>query len=291
MQTNHYSIMKKILGSAIVALAACMTLSSCNNNGGDSDTTIQYPIINCFALVHDTQSGAGSFIQGVNYTMLLNVSQSYADISITGLNIPDGQRYPSISLPEVPAKADKAWLVVSSARPTVDITGFGSLPVFRDLVLRLLDRYYGGAYVPGFTVSYSIDDRYRVFSAREGQIASGTIQTTAPDGSVFEKEDAVIGLAFDTKTMMLEIQFAGAQFVQGMPAQNITMSKIPFTMTPEGVASFSIASLTPTIGSTPYPNYPITDLVGTYDFNRGLDLNFVCTLGPAPYHVKADMKY
>lgn len=283
--------MKKILSSAFVALAACVALSSCDNNGGNNDTTIQYPLTNCFALVYDSQTGAGSFIQGVNYTMLLNVTQNYADLTLTGLSLPDGQRYPSVSLSQIPATSENKWLVVSSARPSVDITGFGTLPEFRDFKLRLLDRYFGGAYVPGFSVSYVIDDRFHVFSAREGQIASGVTESTAPDGTVYRNEEAVIGLAFDTKTMMLEIQFAGAQFAQGMPAQNITMSKIPFTMTPAGVATFSISSLTPTIGSTPYPNYPITDLVGTYDFNKGLDLDFVCTLGPNAYRVVADMKY
>lgn len=282
--------MKTIFRQALVAMAVCVALSSCDNGNGNSDTEISYPLSGCFARIYDAETQTTSYIQNVNYVLLLNVTKATGDVTVTGLSVP-GTQYPAISLSGLTAAADKGWTIVSKDRPAVAVSGFGTVPSFRDFSLRIFDRMIGDAYVPGLKVSYVVDDRYSVFSAREGQIAIGTTVSTAPDGKTFTNEEAVLGLAFDTKTMKLEIQMSGAKFAENMPAQNITMSGIPFTMTSSGIANFSMASLTPTIGSTPYPNYPITDLQGSYDFGQGLDLRFTCTLGPVAYHVETSAQY
>lgn len=283
--------MKKFFRPALVAAAVCLGLSSCSTDGGSEDTIVQYPLTGCFARIYDADTQSATYIQSVNYTLLLNYSKATGEINLTGLNLPGGAQYPAITIKDVPAAGVNGWTILSKDHPAVSVTGFGTVPSFRDFTLRLFDRYLGDAYVPGVAISYTVDDRYRVFSAREGQIAVGTTVSTAPDGSSYTNEEAVIGLAFDTKTQLLEIQMSGAQFASNMPAQNIVMSKIPFTMTDAGVANFSIASLVPSIGSTPYPDYPISNLQGSYDFAKGLDLRFTCTLGPKAYDVVADAKY
>ena len=238
--------MNKIFSTVLVA-AACVALSSCNDDKGSNDTIIQYPLTNCFAQVYDSQTGTSSYIQGVNYTMNLNVSQATAEVAMTGLSLPNGSSYPSIGLSGLKAATDGAWTVIGSERPAVRVDGFSAVPQFTDFSIRLFERIIS--------------------------------------------EEAAIGLSFDTKTMKVTIEMPGSKFLENMPAQNIILPDIPFTMTPAGLVSFGAQSLTPTIGSTPYPNFPITALQGTYDFTRGLNLNFTCNFRGTDFRVEAEAGY
>ena len=282
--------MNKIFSTVLVA-AACVALSACNDDKGSNDTIIQYPLTNCFAQVYDSQTGTSSYIQGVNYTMNLNVTQATAEVAMTGLSLPNGSSYPSIALSGLKAATDGAWTVIGSERPAVRVDGFSAVPQFTDFSIRLFERIISEAYVPGLAITYSIDSRYRVFSAREGQIVTGKTTSTPPTGEAFVNEEAAIGLSFDTKTMKVTIEMPGSKFLENMPAQNIILPDIPFTMTPAGLVSFGVQSLTPTIGSTPYPNFPITALQGTYDFTRGLNLNFTCNFRGTDFRVEAEAGY
>lgn len=282
--------MKKVLGLAVAAFALMTGLGACSNNGESDKTIIQYPFTSCFAQVYDTQNQTVSYVDGVNYVLLHNVTDSKGDLDITGLTV-GNITYPKITIENLPTKLDGKWFEIEVGAPKVTMNGFGTVPEFANFSFDFYPRFIGEAYAPGFATDFVVDHRYRVFSARAAQIAVGESKSTAPDGTVFSKPESMIVILFNFKTMTLTLELAAAQFAEKMPAQNITMSGIPFKMAIDGDVTFAISDLTPSIGNTPYPNYPITNLSGTYDFEEGLELEYVCTLGPNAYSVECDCKY
>lgn len=281
---------KKIFGAVLLAGAVCSGLSSCSKEGS-GETIVSYPLAGCFAMVADLNAGTVNYYQGVNYETVMNISQYTATVNLTGLQMPSGERYPSIELSGLKIKADGSWTVVSASTPTVGVSGFGTVPSFRDFDMHIYDRMIGDYYVPGLCINYTVDGRYKVFSSREGQIVFGTSVSTDPDGKTFTNPDASCGLTFDTKTMKVMVELPGSQFASGMPAQNIVFKDVPFTLGIDGIARFEMSALTPFIGETPYPQFPISDLKAVYDFRNGLTMNFTCTLGPKPYAVELTGKY
>ncbi|MDE6277186.1 MAG: hypothetical protein K2M06_03675 [Muribaculaceae bacterium] len=282
--------MNKLFRTLLLGGAVCAALSSCTKSDSN-DTVIQYPLAGCFAMVADLNDGNVSYYQGVNYETEINVTQATATMSMTGLELPSGVKYPAISLKNLKVGADQGWTAVSAATPAVSVPGFGSVPSFKDFDLHIYDRMIGNLYVPGVMISYIVDGHYKVFSSREGQIVFGTTTSTGPDGNAFKNTEATIGLTFDTKTMKVMVELPGSQFASGMPAQNIVFKDVPFSMNVDGEASFEMAALTPFIGDTPYPQFPISDLKAVYNFKTGLTMNFTCTIGPMPYKVEVTGKY
>ena len=85
---------------------------------------------------------------------------------------------------------------------------------------------------------------------------------------------------------------AAAQFVPNMPAMNIVLSNIDFTIVGT-TAVFRAESIIPKIGDTPYPAFPISDLSGVYDFTEGLKMSFKCDPSSVAesYTVDVDCNY
>lgn len=282
---NTKNILAGVFGAAM-----CLAGVSCVNNGDSNDQRIYYPLSNCFAIVTDESDGTMKAVSPVNYILDLNVTKSSAELDITGLELPDGTKYPEIGLGGLGVGTDKNWTIVSAANPSVAVTGFGVQPLFTSFKLQLLDRMVGEAYVPSLAITYNVNNRYHVFSSRAGQIVTGTTVATAQDGSDFTNDEALVGLTFDVTTMKVAIELPASKFASGMPAQNIVLKDVPCSISRNGIATISAGAITPFIGDTPYPNFPITDLQGVYDFTGALSLRFTCTLGPAPYDVVINAK-
>ncbi len=99
-------------------------------------------------------------------------------------------------------------------------------------------------------------------------------------------------------TRRLEISMKQAKFVGNMPMRlDIVLKNIPFTISGT-TARWNVDAITPEIGGTPYPAFPITDLAGEYDFGDGLQMKFYCepapgghSLGYFQVKVEADIAY
>ena len=136
---------KKNILAGVFGAAMCLALGSCVNNNGSNDQRLYYPLSNCFAIVTDMSDGSMKAIKGVNYNLDLNITKSTAEVGITGLELPDGAKYPGIDLSGLRVAADKNWTIVSAANPSVEITGFGVKPTFSTFKLQILDRVVGQA--------------------------------------------------------------------------------------------------------------------------------------------------
>ena len=285
--------MKKILSKIALCVLCVASLASCSKNDGNNDTIMQYGFPSCFARVYDSATGVTTYLPNVNYTMTMNVTASTAEISITGLTLPGQTAYPQIDITGLKVESRGLWAEVKASRPDVSIAGFGTIPSIRNFELDILDRVMGTSYVPGLAIDYVVDDRYRVFSGAPGQVLLGeTVSTSSEDGKAFTNNEALIGLVLDVKNMTLQVELANAQFIMGMPAQDIFLNDIPFTMDEDGDVSFSIDALIPCLAdNTPFPAFPVSDLSGKFNFTDGIDFTFTCSYRGTPYIITTKAQF
>ncbi len=298
-----------ILLPAVAVAAAAFT--ACNSSdSGETITTQQ--LTPCYAVVTDLQTNTVSYCNEVTFKLDLNWSDATSQISVSGLSAA-GTTLPTFTLPELPwsvnATSDQAyagWGTVKASMLMVT-AGYTDYSI-SNFALNWVDRLsmgpamgVPGLYWPGAVYSMTIDGRYRVVGARAPYMLFGKTTSTGPDGKSWDNQKPYYQVALDFKNMTADLQINDAQFVQGMPAQNMRFLAVPMTIDPAtGVISMAIADnaeLIPnTVGTggtyTPQPDFPITGLTATIDPAKGMDINFDCNVRKkAVYNVSASVNY
>lgn len=280
--------MTKKIRMILAGVVAFLGLTACNDN--DAETITEQTLTDCFEFVNDITTNSQAAYSGVNYKIRLNYTQGKAEITINNLRTPDGKNYPSLVLSDIPFTiSEKGWKVIKGTDITPSASGFANVPVFNTFEMRLLDRLVNNLYVPGFSVKFNLDLKYNVLSAHTQQIQFGTTTSTSASGEVSKTGKTSYKLDFNADTKKMEITMAAAQFVPNMPAMNIVLPNIDFTIVGTS-AVFSAESVTPKIGDTPYPAFPISDLSGTYDFTEGMKMGFKCDPSSMPESYTVDVE-
>lgn len=266
--------MTKKFRMILAGVVAILGLTACNDN--EAETITEQTITDCFAYVTDITTNSEAAYSGVNYKIRLNYTQGKAEITINNLRTPDGKSYPSLVLSEVPFTiSENGWKVIKGSDITPKASGFSGVPLFNSFEMRLLDRIVNNGYKPGFSVRFTLNMTHSVLSSDTQQVQFGTTITTSESGEETTTIATSYLLEFNPDTKQVTITMANSQFVPSMPPMNIVLPNISFTVSGTS-AIFSASDVTPKIGDTPYPAFPITNLRGTYDFNEGLRMSFDC---------------
>lgn len=274
--------MKKFLGlfSAMFLMAALFC--SCDDDNGGGDTITEQSLTSCFEHVVDLTTGATADYKNVGYQTRLNYTKATADVYITNLQTPDGTTFPTMALTNLKWKIDSnEKIVVTGTNVIPSISGYINVPTFSSFKLELLHRIIGESYMPCFCFNYTINNKYSIVSSDANAFLFGTTTSTSDSGAVFESKTTSYQIALNIDTKRLSIGIGGAQFLAGMPAMDIVFDEIPFTFDGSTI-KWSVESLTPKIGGTPYPAFPITNLYGEYKVGDALDMDFICTPATAP---------
>ena len=275
-----------------VAVTLGGTLSSCNNDNEDDNYTRQ-TLSNSFGCVTSIGTQTQTISSSMTYVVTFNYSTGKATVEITGLEMPDGTKYPSILLEEMTWKMKDGWRTIEASAPKSSISGFAQAPIFENVSIGLLDRIYNNAYIPAFYVKARVNTQYSLFSALNQQVFFGKTETVDPEGRVVTTRSTGYSFIINPRTMPLTatIGVARAKFVNNMPAQDFLFEDVPCTLNGNGTLTFEAESLIPTQNKVPNTNFPISDLEGVYDFMSGLDMDFDCTAFGKKYSVTADLDY
>lgn len=287
--------MIKTIKSIILIAFVALGLSSCMKSSNETTTEQAFP--GCFAYVWDLQSNTAQgkdYSTGVAYQIKVNYTTSKASVTITNLKVNENVTYPKLTLEGLGVSVDdKGWLVLKGSNVTTSSSGVAMTPIFDVFELKICDRIYDNKYYPGFRASYMIDGRYDVYSAQSQQVQFGTTKAAAVTaGTEFTTTETEYWVKFNFANSTATILMQRAMFVQQMPAMNIVLEDVP-VMFSAGVAAFNVGEIVPKIGNTPYPGFKITNLVGTYDFANGLNMQFNCNpeTMPMDFHVSVDATY
>lgn len=288
--------MKKHLLNLFCIAFMAVFAASCGND--DQDTVTEQSFTDFFEVSTDLTSGTVGYYQNLGYTVRINYTKLTADITVTGLQLNDGTRYPAIVLSNIPWTINKdGWKVAKATNVTPDIKGFGNVPTFTSFEMSLIDRVVAventGVYAPGVCFRMNIDNRYSVLSSFTPQTLYGTTVSTDADGSAFTSKATEYIVTFNPSTRTVNISLNNARFAAAMPVGlNMQFNNIPVTVRGTSLI-FEAESLTPMMNGTPFDAFPISDLKGTLDFAGDFDLDFNCTPRTAPgmYKVNVQCSY
>lgn len=272
--------MKSIVRFLAVAALSLVALCSCGDNK-NNETVTEQALPGFFAIVDDLSNNATAVYSGLSYSVRLNYDKMEATVQISGLKLPDGTSYPTMTLPGLTWNVDKqGWRVIKGSAVTPSITGFATTPLFTNFELKLYDRVFDFSgtpvYSPGACVRYTIDSRYRVLSTFSPQVLYGETESVSASGKEFETEGVEYVVSYNADTRKLAISMNNARFEQGMPmALNIDLKNIDVTVTGSSL-EFNVPSITPSIGDIPFTAFPITNLRGSFAPGDGLKFSFRC---------------
>ena len=269
--------MKKFLRTLTALVVFCTMLSSCSSEKDDVQT--EQSINSCFEYVTDLSNGTEAYYENLGYAIRLNYTKNTAEIAILGLKLCDGTEYPTVVLNDLPFAFDQdGWININGKDVNPNIPGVAAKPLFNSVKVRLLHRMLETDYIPVFMVKITINHRYSITSAPNTQHIWGNTTSTDAEGTAFTTDKTVYRLNFNINTRTVNVLMGAASFIGGMPAMDIEMREIPFSVSGENV-TFAKPFLTPYIGDTPYERFPITDVKGELVLDKGMELEFVCTPG------------
>lgn len=288
--------MKKYIAILSLALIAAMGAVSCSDNN-DPDTITRTDLPDYFANVQNVSTGVDACYSHVGYSVLLNYSKLTADVIITGLRLPDGTQYPTMTLTGMPWNIDATGRkVIEASNITPSIPGFANIPLIGNFRMSIFDRILTAdngqpAYSPGVCVKMLIDSRYSVVSSYSPQQLFGTTSSKSElSGNTFTTRGTWYNVSFNTDTRRLTIVMNNARFAQEMTRGfNIELRDIPVTFRGTSM-EFRVDAITPYIGDTPFEQFPITNLEGEFDMSKGLDMEFDCTPRTMPGKFEVDVE-
>lgn len=283
----------KLLCAALVAIAS----ASCSNND-NNDTITEQTFTDFFEVSTDLSSSTVGYYQSLGYNLRLNYTTLTAEITISGLQLNDGTRYPTMTLSDIPWTVDRnGWKIAKTTMVTPSISGYANVPVFNYFEMSLMDRVVddgqGGIYAPGVCFRMNIDNKYSITSSYTPQTLYGTTVSTDEDGESFTTGSTQYVLSFNTATRTANIILNNARFAAAMPmGLNMEFNNIPAYVNGSTLV-FETEALTPMMNNTPFEAFPITNLKGHFNFAGDLEFEFVCTprTSPKPYTVKVKCTY
>lgn len=291
--------MKKFLLLPALALA----LASCSDNDNKGNT-LEMSYNNCFNYVTDRQNGTSYIDEETGYRMLFDFDNRTASIDILSLNLGDGASAVNLRLEGLPLQFGGGVYTVDA--PSVSAQGGVT---FTDFKFSILDRAVfrqgiGWLSSPVALVSFNAtkdNDSYAVttYMRRYVYVDNGTTVTGGEEP--FTDKDTYYEVAIDPKNSTASIFIDGPRFAQGMPSTlRMTYPAIPVTFT-DGGFTMAKNELTPTLPDgdkqVEAPAYKISDLTATASLDKGMTLDYKCTMSPKgspveiTYTVKTELAY
>ncbi|MGM9861322.1 MAG: hypothetical protein ACI30W_01870 [Muribaculaceae bacterium] len=287
------SMLRKMAAMAVVVTTA-LGFTACNDNDGGDDDDVRTiaTIKECYTMIRDID-GDGTAVAGsnVSFTLDVNYTKMTADIAITGLALPGAGTMPKITL------SGCRWTTDQSQWKHIDTNDFsiasaaGTAPDITGLKFAWLDRQVGEVYMPAIAFSFTLNGKYAICGSLSPFYFAGTTTTCTEGAADFVSTKPTYLLTLDNTAGTAKLQIVGAQFAQRMPAMDMTFEGLKAEFIADGSYRLSCEALTPKIGDTPYPNYPISDLSATLRPDSGMELTFVCTIGNTPFTVTAVVDY
>lgn len=291
------------------AVLTATLFSSCLGNK-ENDYTTTDKLTGYFNVIFDSE-GNKTFNEGVAYEVkwTYNTDQK-ADLSITGLKLPDGQKYGTVTF------SDVSWKI--NARGWQDISLSDAVPhnipsglVFDRFNFQMLNRIYGNLQFPACSmIEYTINNTYRVISLPQQTVEVGSTRVSDPSGKVFTMDETNSPFYYfilnpDNQTAFLVIQ--GAKFAEQMPAMNMKFPGLKFDVDANGIIMIHADELTPTLlaegtsdinaAGTPFEAARITNFMADYRPGSGVDMTFTCTIAtknqpePTMYNVTFSVQF
>lgn len=278
-------MLKKLLPILMLVIGVS-AFTSCNNSESNETVTTQ-TFTEFYGLVENVSDGSVMSYKGVSYQLDINYTNLTANLTVTGLKLPNGDSFPALQFSNVPWTMEGNVRRIFAQRVTPTAVGMSNLPTFTYFEFRIIDRILGAGqeaiYFPGVSCSMVIADIYSFTSTYFPQSLWGkTVSISALNATEYSTDKTSYEISFNKDSKNINIMMYNARFDPNMDrGLNIELRNIPVKVR-AGKLTFDVAEITPFIGDTPFTQFPISALNGTFDFTGGLDMEFICTPRTAP---------
>lgn len=273
---------KTIRNLLVFALIGATAASCIKNENGNEDLITQQSFSQYIGFVTDKTTGEISSLTGLGLTLYLNYTSMTAKVEITGLKT-GAASYPTLALEDIKWKSEKNGFVEMKAASITPSSNGLLIPTVTNFEAKLVERLFESlassgnpnGYWPNFTLTFVMDGKYDVLISSSLQIYEGTLESTSESGAKFTTSNPVYTATINAEKRILAIRMNSVQFMEGMPAMDIDIPDVPFTISGTDLRINS-QSIVPTIKDTPFPDYTLTDVRGEVELADGLDLEFSC---------------
>ncbi len=289
----------KILRIFSIAVLGFVLTGCLDHDDDATEISKTFTYDNCFAVVQDMITGEKTICQKpkVTVNMVQSNSKFTGQITLTNFELPDMPNY-TYELPEisVTSKTDDhiMWLEGAQVVPT---NLSGASVVLSNLRLGILQLGYtlNGEIVTrvSYSLHFEYNGKYRVdlFPLQQTMYAETAVCPQSDPSALFTTKSTTYVLNFDAATQKCAIEVRGAKFINEMPAMDMKFPGIDFTAN-NGSLYLESAALTPTIREVEYPQFPITNLSGTFTPLKNSTLKFECNpAGRGLFDVNAALQY
>lgn len=292
---------------AVSAAVALLALTSCSHipDGNGGSFVVGQSLSDCVTRVEDNEGAYTTVFSNLGFGLKYDYTNNVLEMSVTGVALPDGSSngiaYPTMKFTNLPFKYNTAgWKVVEVKNVQPAISGYNTAPMFTSVKFFLHDLTTNdNGYACDVYYEFEVDGRYTL----TGIYKKGITKSTAPDGSTFitgtgslTDRAAYYLVDYDFANKTADFYIYRAQFHSGMPALNLILPDVPFTIESDGsVIRFSAASITPSMQmpgapATPNPAFPITDFSAEVSAFVGLQIDFKCNFRGDIYTVSVTTK-
>lgn len=265
-----------------VLLIACIAGASVWSCGSDSQDNPEENIVEAvsassFSYVSDVATGVGLVFEGPTYRIKYNEDALTAEVKMENIRFADAMSPTSYLFSGVPYTVEprSKTKIIDIDRITPDSD---KATVFTDLeIVALPTENIDGVDMDGVTVSYRVNNSVSVTNVPYRAVFAGTTETVnTTDQSSFISTETTYTVDIDPRTMTGVLKVNKASFAAAMP-QLGTMEFAGLAVTiVDGGYILTCDSLVPTIGSTPYPRYTVTNLRMEVDLHGDSELKFTC---------------
>lgn len=276
--------------SFIIAATATAMMQSCLSDSTEVITQDLTPYM--FSYVTDLSTNSTTTYQGSTYTLATDRDAATMTFKIEQLKVAEG-KYINVSV------ADQKFSVTNNGGSQVELPSYisvvnGISHVVTDYSFTTWTRFYGAQTFPMVLCSFTVDGIYRAQLVFTPGYYWGPTTVTGPSGKDFinKSMSTFYGIQLDPQKNTARVAIQGATFNEHMPAQNMLLNDIPYTMSQSSYTA-QAQEITPTIGGVPYPAYKITDFKWTGYYNGLQTVEFTVNVdNPAmqgSFNVKATL--
>lgn len=272
---------------SLFAVVMLLSMASCSDDDNPEMKSVR-EYYRCFNLVENAMSGTRSVYESPVYVIEQDYLAGTAAVEVR--NVKFAERMQGITmrlegLKFTTSSTGSQLVTGSEIVPLVDGQPYEQY-VITSFRCEILD--YGENYLPVINITYTINQAFRITAIPTLSCFYGSTQVSnAAASTEYATAAPVYKVSIDVPTMTATLDIEGAKFADMMPSMDMQFGDIPVTVNNSGY-ELECESLVPTIGSVPYPDYVITNLVGVVNFTSGMKLGFDCM---GVFSVNADLKY
>lgn len=293
--------MKTKITSAILALLAVVSLSSCHDDEGTSNNPslpvyyFQAKSTTNFIAVQDITGGAWNTYAGSEQVIVMDMNTNTCSVAFSNFKYNSSEGVPftisgvpmrTYTDPNVKGAEYSDQLETSGSSVRLSISNF------KIKVLLDANRTFGtdedgnpDKAGPQVFISFTIDGRYNVRVIQNKNFFYGNTTSVNPSGNFdpFTTQASKYELQLNYTTGKAQLSIENARFVSSMP-EGITMEfpGIDFTITDSGLTLDSNELIPQIPNRGPFPDYKVTNLSGDVPTGDRLNLSFSCPTVPIP---------